>query len=161
MIPYPPPSSHHHVYFPDARLLDKLLNVIVMGFSKGVNSPIREIGLKLNSSDTGFTADFYQKPVVQNSVGRSKVRSRKKRRKKRSHSSTDTELKLTIVKPRKAQMHLVVTWLMGSLELERDHFLRLHLILETLMLIGLLIIHLKNSHLILIVCLIVSQLKQV
>ena len=67
MIPYPPPTSYQRIYFPNRKLLDKLLNILVVGVSKGLNNPRREFGLKLNTSDVGFTTEFYQKPV-QNSV---------------------------------------------------------------------------------------------
>ena len=67
MIPYPPPTSYQRIYFPNRKLLDKLLNILVVGVSKGLNNPRCEFGLKLNTRDIGFTTEFYQKPV-QNSV---------------------------------------------------------------------------------------------
>ena len=54
MIPYPPLTSYQRMYFPDRRQLDKLLNVLVVGITKGLNNPRHEFGLKLNTSDVGF-----------------------------------------------------------------------------------------------------------
>ena len=64
-------------------MLEKLLNVIVSGVSKATNGLKHEVGLKLSTSDSGFSADFYRKPV-QNSFSRSMVRSRKRKKKKKT-----------------------------------------------------------------------------
>ena len=62
-------------------MMDKLLNVIANGVTKAVNGLKCEVGLKLNTCDTGFTANFYRKPV-QNSFSGSMVKSRKRKKKK-------------------------------------------------------------------------------